>query len=271
MATSLLRTASNALPPQAENDSTAAAASDSSSSAQPGQGLFISFEGIDGAGKSTHLAALAAAFRQAGRVVTVTREPGGTPLAEKIRTLVLADAMDPLTEALLVFAARRDHIARLIAPALARGEVVLCDRFTDASFAYQGGGRGLDHAVLRMLEAWVQGHAQASAGPADSETSDATLRPTASFHSEAPPALLQPDLTVWFDLDPAIAASRLAGTRAPDRFEAEPVEFFRRVAAAYAERRHSASGRFLRIDADQSPPRVWNDLHQHLVQRGWLA
>ena len=119
-------------------------------------GLFISFEGIDGAGKSTHIDGLAKAFRAQGRVVTITREPGGTPLAEKLRTLVLNDAMDPMTEALLVFAARRDHLQQCIEPALARGEVVLCDRFTDATFAYQGGGRGLDLDMLAALEQWVQ-------------------------------------------------------------------------------------------------------------------
>ena len=118
--------------------------------------LFISFEGIDGAGKSSHVEALAEAFRAQGRAVTITREPGGTPLAEKLRALVLNDAMDPLTEALLMFAARRDHLLQVIEPALARGDVVLCDRFTDATFAYQGGGRGFDWTVLEQLERWVQ-------------------------------------------------------------------------------------------------------------------
>ena len=119
-------------------------------------GYFISFEGIDGAGKSTHIDALAAAFRARGRLVTLTREPGGTPLAEKLRTLVLGDAMDALTEALLIFAARRDHLQQVIEPALARGDVVLCDRFTDATFAYQGAGRGFDQSILGTLEQWVQ-------------------------------------------------------------------------------------------------------------------
>ena len=121
-----------------------------------GQGFFITFEGIDGAGKSSHIEALALALRDQGRVVTLTREPGGTPLAEKLRALVLADAMDPLCEALLMFAARRDHLQLVIEPALARGEVVISDRFTDATFAYQGGGRGFDWSVLGMLESWVQ-------------------------------------------------------------------------------------------------------------------
>ena len=125
------------------------------------QGLFISFEGIDGAGKSSHVEALADAFRGAGQGGDLTREPGGTPLAEKLRALALNEPMDPLTEALLMFAARRDHLLQVIEPALARGDVVLCDRFTDATFAYQGGGRGFDWQVLAQLERWVQ---QADAG-----------------------------------------------------------------------------------------------------------
>ena len=131
---------------------------------RPAGGFFLSFEGIDGAGKSTHVDALAALLRSQGRRVTQTREPGGTVLAEKLRTLVLGDAMDPLTESLLVFAARRDHLVQVIAPALARDDVVLCDRFTDATFAYQGAGRGFDLSVLTTLEQWVQTRAGAD-GP----------------------------------------------------------------------------------------------------------
>ena len=169
-------------------------------------GLFITFEGIDGAGKSTHIDRLAETFREQGRVVTLTREPGGTPLAEQLRNLVLNDPMDAMTEALLVFAARRDHITQVISPALARGEVLLCDRFTDASFAYQGAGRGFDREILATLEHWVQ-----EGG-------------------------LQPDLTIWFDLPPAVAAQRLSGARAPDKFESQPLAFFERVARGYADR-----------------------------------
>ena len=213
-------------------------------------GLFISFEGIDGAGKSTHIAALAEAFRAAGRTVTLSREPGGTPLAEKLRTLVLNDAMDPLTEALLVFAARRDHITNVIAPALQRGEVVLCDRFTDATFAYQGGGRGFDMHVLQTLERWVQGH----------DVLDAD-------HNQK---LLQPNLTVWFDLAAEEAAKRLVGTRVPDKFEAQPVEFFRRVAQAYAGRLQARPERFARIDAALPRDAVWLDVKQVFVAKGWL-
>jgi dTMP kinase len=209
-------------------------------------GLFISFEGIDGAGKSTHIEGLAQVFRTRGRQVTLTREPGGTPLAEKLRTLVLNDAMDALTEALLVFAARRDHLQQLIEPALARGDVVLCDRYTDATFAYQGGGRGYDLQVLRVLEGWVQ------------------VLPGGA-------ALRQPELTIWFDLDPAIAAGRLAGARLPDKFEAQPVEFFRRVAAGYAARMAEAPHRFARIDAARDREAVWQDVLAAVVHRGLLA
>jgi dTMP kinase len=206
-------------------------------------GLFISFEGIDGAGKSTHIEGLAAAFKAQGRQVTLTREPGGTPLAEKLRKLVLHDAMDPLTEALLVFAARRDHLNQVIEPALARGDVVLCDRFTDATFAYQGGGRGFDLAVLHQLEQWVQGRAE---------------------------GLCQPDVTVWFELDPAIAAERLASARVPDRFEAQPVAFFQHVSNGYAARAEADVQRFVRLNAAQTREAVWQQLHVHFVQRGWL-
>ena len=211
-------------------------------------GLFISFEGIDGAGKSTHIDALAQAFRAQGRAVTVTREPGGTPLAEKLRTLVLNDTMDAMTEALLVFAARRDHLQQCIEPALARREVVLCDRFTDATFAYQGGGRGFDFQILSRLEQWVQA---VPAGGAD--------------------FIRQPDLTVWFDLSAEIAAQRLSGARTPDKFEAQPVEFFKKVASAYRQRMTTSPLRFARIEADQPRDAVWLDVLQSVQARGWLA
>jgi dTMP kinase len=207
------------------------------------KGLFLTLEGIDGAGKSSHIDALEALFKARGRVVTRTREPGGTPLAESLRTMILEQPMDPLTESLLVFAARRDHVLRVIAPALARGEVVLCDRFTDATFAYQGAGRGFDAAVLSTLEAWVQA---------------------------APQALLQPDITLWFDLPPETAAERLAGARLPDKFESQPVEFFRRVAAGYAARA-AAAPRFARIDASRSREQVWQQVEAVLADRGLVA
>ena len=212
------------------------------------RGLFISFEGIDGAGKSSHIEGLAAAFRAQGRTVTVSREPGGTQLAEKLREMVLNDPMDALTESLLIFAARRDHLRNVIEPALDRGDVVLCDRFTDATFAYQGGGRGFDRDVLSILERMVQ----KKQGPAGD-------------------LMLEPDLTVWFDLAPEVAAERLAGARVPDRFEAQPVEFFRRVAQGYADRAAAAPQRFARLDAAQDRHRVWQQLTSVFVRRGWLA
>lgn len=210
-------------------------------------GFFISFEGIDGAGKSSHIAPLAEALRAQGHVVTVTREPGGTALAEKLRTLLLHDEMDALTEVLLVFAARRDHLRCVIEPALARGEVVLCDRFTDATFAYQGSGRGFSPTILALLEQWVQ---------AQPHLPDSTIR--------------QPDVTLWFDLPPAVAAARLVDARQPDRFEALNQDFFARVAQGYADRAAQDPHRFVRLDAAQTPTAVWRQLLAALVCRGWL-
>ena len=206
-------------------------------------GTFISFEGIDGAGKSTHIDKLCQAFKAQGRTITLTREPGGTVLAEQLRQLVLTAPMDAMTEALLVFAARRDHIMQVIRPALLRGNVVLCDRFTDATFAYQGGGRGFDWDVLSQLEHWVQ-------------QGDTTL--------------LQPELTVWFDLPPAVAAERLEKARVPDRFESQSRSFFENVAAGYARRFAVQPQRFVRINADQTPAEVWSALHTALQQKGYL-
>ena len=210
-------------------------------------GILISFEGIDGAGKSTHNEALALALRAQGRTLTLTREPGGTPLAEKLRLLLLHDPMDAMTEALLVFAARRDHLQTCIEPALARGDVVLCDRFTDATFAYQGGGRGFDLEMLSYLEQQVQARQGLQAN-----------------------LIRQPDLTVWFDLAPEVAAVRLADARLPDRFEAQPLEFFRRVAAGYGQRQQADPERFARIDANQPRESVWLAVQQAVQARGWL-
>ncbi len=198
------------------------------------RGLFISFEGIDGAGKSTHIDRVAQLFRQAGRAVVLTREPGGTPLSEKLRELVLHEPMDALTEALLMFAARREHLVQVIEPALARGDVVLCDRFTDATFAYQGGGRGFDWQVLGQLERMVLA------------LPDGALR--------------QPELTIWFDLDPLIAAERLASARVPDKFESQPADFFAAVRAGYAKRQAEMPDRFARIDAAQTIDTVGADV-----------
>lgn len=187
------------------------------------RGRFISFEGIDGAGKSTQHAWMVEHLRCQGRTVVATREPGGTPLGEKLRALLLAEPMHLETEALLMFAARREHVAQVIEPALARGEWVVCDRFVDASFAYQGGGRGLDWKKLEVLASWVLGE-------------------------------LQPDLTLIFDAPVAVAQQRLhAATSQPDRFEQEQSEFFERVRAAYLRIASENPARVRLIDATQSP------------------
>ncbi len=199
---------------------------------------FISFEGIDGAGKSTHIAALTARLEQRGATVINTREPGGTELAETLRELVLHSSMDSLTEALLVFAGRRDHLQQVIQPALDAGKTVLCDRFTDASFAYQGGGRGVDLTVLSTLEKWVQGGRQ-------------------------------PDLTLWFDLPPEMAAQRRAAARAADRFEQQDLHFFERVRTAYARRAEAAPQRFVRLDASLSVEAVATQIAAVMESRGW--
>ncbi|GAC1529471.1 MAG: dTMP kinase [Ramlibacter sp.] len=212
------------------------------------EGLFISFEGIDGAGKSSHVQALVQAFQAAGRVVVATREPGGTPLAERLRELALHAPMDSLTEALLMFAARRDHLAQVIEPALVRGEVVLCDRFTDATFAYQGGGRGFDLAVLAQLECWVQAVDALPAG-----------------------RLRQPHLTLWFDVPVDVASQRLAGARTPDRFEAQPQDFFCRVVDGYAQRAAQDPQRFARIDGARSRDEVRDQMLATVRRKGWLA
>lgn len=184
------------------------------------RGKFITFEGIDGAGKSTHIEWVAARLGARANVVT-TREPGGTPLGEDLRQLLLHRKMDLETEALLMFAARREHIAEVIEPALARGDWVISDRFTDATFAYQGGGRGLPRERLQVLEQWVQGG-------------------------------LQPDLTLLFDVPLETAAERLAGARSPDKFEAESRAFFERTRAEYLRRAAEAPQRFRVIDATRS-------------------
>ncbi|MES3015546.1 MAG: dTMP kinase [Pseudomonadota bacterium] len=201
-------------------------------------GRFITFEGIDGAGKSTHIEAVVERLRAAGARVVNTREPGGTKLAERVREIFLHESADVLTEALLAFAARRDHIRNVIAPALAAGDTVVCDRFTDASFAYQGGGGGLVPAQLEQLEAWVQEG-------------------------------LQPDLTIWFDLPAEIAAQRRAQARAADRFEQRDLAFFERVRAGYAARASAAPQRFARIDAALDRDAVWRQIDTALKARAW--
>ena len=201
-------------------------------------GRFITFEGIDGAGKSTHIAALQAWLVARQREVLLTREPGGSALAEQLRELVLHQPMDALSETLLIFAARRDHLRNCIEPALARGAIVLCDRFTDATFAYQGAGRGFDLGVLAQLEAWVQ----------------------QGRH---------PDLTFWFDLPPQVAADRRAAVRAPDRFEQQDTAFFSRVRDGYARRMAQAPQRFVRLQADAERAAVWAQIERALEQYPW--
>jgi dTMP kinase len=184
-------------------------------------GKFISFEGIDGAGKSTHIAFLAERLRARGLTVITTREPGGTALGEKLRELLLHEKMHLETEALLMFAARREHIAQVIEPALARGDWVITDRFTDATFAYQGGGRKLALDKLAVLENWVHPH-------------------------------LQPDLTLLFDVPLDVARARLDATRELDKFEQEKVEFFAATRAEYLRRAVEFSARFRVIDSTQA-------------------
>jgi dTMP kinase len=194
------------------------------------RGKFITFEGIDGAGKSSHVEWLAELLRQKGMTVHVTREPGGTELGEKLRELLLNMSMDLETETLLMFAARREHLARLIEPALARGEWVICDRFSDATYAYQGGGRGLERHKLQQLEQWVHGQ-------------------------------LQPDLTLLFDLPLDVARERIAlASRVLDRFEQERADFHERVRQAYLERWHASPGRIRVVDAQGSIDKIRKSL-----------
>lgn len=195
------------------------------------QGKFITFEGVDGAGKSTHIAQFADALRARGKTVISTREPGGTPLGEKLRELLLHERMHLETEALLMFAARREHIAEVIAPALARGDWVISDRFTDASFAYQGGGRQLPLARLETLEHWV--------------------------HAD-----LQPDLTLLFDVPLAVARERLSQSRTLDKFEQEQDAFFERVRAVYLERAARFPQRIRVIDSTRAIDDVSRELAQ---------
>ena len=200
------------------------------------RGLFISFEGIDGAGKSTHVGWSANFLRSQGIELTLTREPGGTVFGEKLRELLLATEcqIHPETEALLMFSARRQHLEEVIRPALARGDCVLCDRFTDASFAYQGGGRGVEKRKLDTLEAWV--------------------------HPD-----LQPDMTVLFDVSAEVGQERVARIKSPDRFERENGAFFDRVRDAYLERMTQSPYRFVRLDGTRPIGDVQAELKQKLL------
>ena len=222
-------------------------------------GRFITLEGIDGAGKSTHVPWIAARIEAAGHGIVATREPGGTPVGEALRLLILREPMTHDSEALLMFATRREHLDRVIRPALARGDWVLCDRFTDATFAYQGAGRGFDLKVLSTLEKWVQSDEGLLGDPAG----NSPMKPDVD-------TVIEPHLTVWFDLAPEAAALRLADARVPDKFESQPVAFFRRVAGGYADRQQGHPERFARIDAAQPRDSVWQAVRQVFVEKGWL-
>lgn len=198
-------------------------------------GKFITFEGIDGAGKSTHLSFVADLLRDRNKSVVVTREPGGTALGESLRNLLLHEKMHLETEALLMFAARREHIAQVIAPALASGSWVVSDRFTDATFAYQGGGRKLDRQKLIALEHWVHPH-------------------------------LQPDLTLLFDVPLDVARARLDATRTLDKFEQEKVDFFAATRAEYLRRAAEFPDRFRLIDSTQSIEAIQRQLHDIVAE-----
>jgi len=195
------------------------------------RGKFITLEGLDGAGKSTHSSWIATALRAHHPEVVVTREPGGTPLGEMLREVLLKQAMHPETEALLMFAARREHLDKVILPALIRGAWVVSDRFSDASFAYQGGGRGVSLDKLEVLEQWVQQG-------------------------------VQPDLTLLFDVPVAICKQRLSGNARFDRFEREKDIFFENVRSAYLMRAARYPKRFRVIDAAQSQEHVQKQLQQ---------
>jgi dTMP kinase len=192
-------------------------------------GKFISFEGIDGAGKSTHIGFVADFLRQQGKAVVSTREPGGTAVGEKLRDMLLHEKMHLETEALLMFASRREHMAQVIEPGLASGAWVISDRFTDASFAYQGGGRGMDRAKMEALEQWVHPH-------------------------------LQPDLTLLFDVPLAVARARLDATRTLDKFEQEQADFFAATRKEYLRRAAQFPQRIKVIDSTRSIEQIRADL-----------
>ena len=192
---------------------------------------FITLEGMDGAGKSTHIPTIIAALQARGHEVVSTREPGGTALGERLRELLLHENMHAETETLLMFAARREHIATVIAPALARGAYVLSDRFTDATFAYQSGAKGVSAAKVELLEQWVQGD-------------------------------LQPDITLLFDVPVEISMQRLAAARSPDKFEREDAAFFTRIRQAYLQRAQQNPVRFRIIDGSKSLDKVKNTVEE---------
>jgi dTMP kinase len=189
------------------------------------RGQFITLEGMDGAGKSTHIPTIIATLKARGIEVVSTREPGGTKLGEQLRALLLNDAMHPETETLLMFAARREHIVSVIEPALKRGAWVLSDRFTDATYAYQCGAKGVSSSKIKQLEKWVQGS-------------------------------LQPNLTLLFDVPVEISMKRLSTAREPDKFEREDTQFFEKLRQAYLMRASENPARFRIIDANQALEKV---------------
>lgn len=198
------------------------------------RGKFITLEGVDGAGKSTHIPFILSLLESQGIEVISTREPGGTPLGERLREMLLQQPMHPQTETLLMFAARQEHILQVIEPALSRGAWMLSDRFTDASFAYQCGGRGVPKEKVSVLEQWVQG-------------------------------TLQPDLTLLFDVPVEVSTQRLAGARDPDKFERENAEFFHRIRNTYLARAQAAPARFRIIDANRSIQEIRDSLKEIIL------
>lgn len=200
-----------------------------------GKGKFITLEGMDGAGKSTHIPAILAMLQAQGRDVVSTREPGGTPLGEQLRELLLHQDMHPETETLLMFAARREHLAQVILPALDRGAYVVSDRFTDATYAYQSGAKGVPADKVLSLEAWVQDG-------------------------------LQPDLTLLFDVPVEVSVSRLASARTPDKFEREGANFFKKLRDAYLDRAKAYPQRFRVINSHQPLEQVQADVRQVIIQ-----
>jgi dTMP kinase len=208
--------------------------SSSALSSLPARGRFITFEGIDGAGKSTHIQYVVNLLRRRGLSVVLTREPGGTPAAEALREVMLQTSMTAHAEVLVAFAARADHISTVIRPALAAGKWVVSDRFTDSTFAYQGGGRGVDWNWLKVLEAQVQGDCH-------------------------------PNLTIWFDLPAQVAAQRRAAARAADRFEQEELGFFQAVSAGYRRRMDESPDRFVLINAEDSVENIKKTLENYFA------
>jgi dTMP kinase len=198
------------------------------------RGKFITLEGMDGAGKSTHIPNIIALLEGRGIELVSTREPGGTTLGERLRELLLHEPMDPETETLLMFAARREHIAQVIEPALIRGAFVLSDRFTDATFAYQSAGKGVKSSKIRALESWVQED-------------------------------LQPDLTLLFDVPVSVSVERLASARTPDKFERESHDFFEKIRASYLERAAEYPARFKIIDANRPLEDVKNSVKEIIL------